>query len=1727
MAGSTINNYYINVTDKGTLAKVSGNAKDLQKSLNGVTTSAEKANRAITTGGAAADSAGRSFSKLSKSLDGSIVQVYAGFAANVFALSVAFEQLRKAAQVQQVVAGLEYLGARSGIALNATSKALREVTNNALSTEQALRSTAQLAAAGFSTDTIEQVGQAAANASIALGRNLPDSIDRLTKGITKLEPELLDELGIMTKLTEATNIYALANNKSALSLSSVEKRIAFSNAVLAEAEAKFGGVAEAAGNTQSYEKLAASLEDLKLKSLTLAANGLQPIASILSGSGTTLTGSAILFANTLAKQVLPSLYDTATAAAKATEALGGLRAEELKDVSAVSGRTAAAKAYNESLKQDLTSYTNVRNSVVLVDAAIDDYNKKLNTSGKISSETRTRYLNQVQALQLQKKELEELSGVTARYNTQRASAEAIQNAGSLSPNTLKSLKTAYLEILEEQMSLGNVTTVTNKKGEQSFKSLQVTIAKTAVTARALGAATLAAIPYIGAAVLALGLLKQAWDFATFSKNAEAYKKSVESLKDAVDTLTKSSEQYAKVATGTASLQTRTASQYEIAANSIRQVVEASDDLIAKGKELEANPWPDWITGMKGIRKTSFISKEDIDGVNVLNSRVKQLVDSQKLLQDGKGFGVFDSAKGKELKLEFEAINTALNSSNPLVRDAAKASIEAEGGFDELAKKLGNAKVASATLGRVLSNLNKGGLVETGEAVKAAISELKNLETASTKFLRSSVDATPYDSVILSLRSVNSELNKTQAIANKTGNKAPIGEILSGLGPDTLSLLSGVNQELIQNYNIQSQIIQVLEARKKAEGSLSAVDSYNLSSAKIYVESKKEALNLVQADLVIQQKAFVEAQGLERLAKAQATLLSARVSRFAEFYALSGAGEKARMQAEDAIRGIQASQLLAQKAIIDSSIAQQRVEIERLKTLKSITDELTVQSGLEKQKLAYVSLTEAKRTKNKEAISAAQAQADYADKQLQAVTELEAKKNQILDLEASSKALALQAAAITAANTTATEKNAKARLTDLKISNEILNSLESAAQTQSDVFVTQSKLNDLQKGGEESFFTQLKTLESLNKAGDIRLSQAQRTYEIAKGQRDTEIAIASAYGRGSKAYADAVKFANGRVDAAKAVLDTTTATVEAEKDLNIEQTISFGYIQKYLPAKQQVLDFAIKELDAQKSILDARADIAVLDAKIAAAKQGRELSAEEERQLNISSLKDQIVFARTSQSLRLSVIAAEYALMKAQVYQQKENLKLQLATLTANKAPQDQIDNISEIIRNLEVIPATLDRAYQSQKDLVGLSIESMEKQRTLLETQAKVTNKAFNTFGGIAAKTAQLTKARSDSAANDNTQGLSGVAGTDQETTTVITAARKSLDTLRKQVKEYGPLIAGDLEDSFASLNALGPNGEVVSSVVQGMLTIAESLGQVTEGFKMAAKAGIEFDATGKMTAESAQGLTSIFQGIGSAVSAVSAIQQSMSKASQNAIDQEIAAEQARDGQSAASLAKISALEAKKDAMARKSFEVNKKLQIAQAVVNTASAVTGALASAPAPFNFVLAGLVAAMGAAQVALISSTSYQSAASSSASTSEPASIAIGTRGNSVDLAKGNTNAAGEQAYLRGNQGYGTDSSNFTPRAYGGSAYLVGEKGPEVVSSITPATISSNGGGSSITSAQPINVSMTISALDSAGVEDVLKRNAGTLIEAIRGAANDSGTTFLESVDTSMYRRKGQKA
>lgn len=245
----------------------------------------------------------RDFANQAQGLGG-LVRVYATFAANLFAVSAAFNALREAAQTQQLIRGLDQLGAQSGRALGALSKELVNATGGAISLRESMTAVAQASSAGLANEQIKQLAIVANQASQALGLNMADALNRLSRGISKIEPELLDELGIFVRVDRAVQDYALALGKSASSLSEFERRQAFANAVLEQGQKKFGAIAAEAN---PFDKLLASIKDLALQGLTLVNKVLEPIIRLLAESPSALVAVFASIGVLLLKQALPAL----------------------------------------------------------------------------------------------------------------------------------------------------------------------------------------------------------------------------------------------------------------------------------------------------------------------------------------------------------------------------------------------------------------------------------------------------------------------------------------------------------------------------------------------------------------------------------------------------------------------------------------------------------------------------------------------------------------------------------------------------------------------------------------------------------------------------------------------------------------------------------------------------------------------------------------------------------------------------------------------------------------------------------------------------------------------------------------------------------------------------------------------------------------------------------------------------------------------------------------------------------------------------------------------------------------------------------------------------------------------------------------------------------------------------------------------------------------------------
>lgn len=200
----------------------------------------------------------RTFSDLAKAA-GPLPLLYANIAANAFALSEAFRLISEGEQLNRLEEVGNIIGGQIGIPVQSVAKDMQELTGHTISYGESMRLAAAAASYGFDSTQIEQMTMAARRASIALGVDMQDAMNRVIRGVSKLEIELLDELGITTKLTTAYENYAKEIGASADSLNSYQQRAALVNEINTQSVEKLGMLDEMLSNGAPWEKFGANM----------------------------------------------------------------------------------------------------------------------------------------------------------------------------------------------------------------------------------------------------------------------------------------------------------------------------------------------------------------------------------------------------------------------------------------------------------------------------------------------------------------------------------------------------------------------------------------------------------------------------------------------------------------------------------------------------------------------------------------------------------------------------------------------------------------------------------------------------------------------------------------------------------------------------------------------------------------------------------------------------------------------------------------------------------------------------------------------------------------------------------------------------------------------------------------------------------------------------------------------------------------------------------------------------------------------------------------------------------------------------------------------------------------------------------------------------------------------------------------------------------------------------
>ena len=603
----------------------------------------------------ATGASGRDFANQARGLDG-LVRLYATYAANVFAAGAAFRALSDAADTSNMVQGMNQLGAASGTALGTIAQNLRNATDGAISMREAMEATTKGTAAGLSGKQMELLGAVANKASKALGIGMPDAISRLTRGISKLEPELLDELGLFTKIGPATEDYARSIGKATGSLTDFERRQAFANAVLKEGMDKFSSIDIPAN---PYDKLLASLKDLSFVALEITNKAFVPLVNILSQNPVALLGVLAAIGASIIKSAIPALGQyrdnlkkTADASRMAFSTMYSDQQEKIGMGAAAAG-AAAEKAYRKSAatqsriqelskngafsKTNKTDYAALaaKDPFALTAAEIKSLDRRANDLAKRNSEEATRlkaHIAELKAIRagaemantnvqavvlanrtgllstdysnevIQKRTLNKLASDSIRSTT--AETQAIYGA-----------RTAYTKLNDEikKARAGQlmVQTGTEKNGDAIMKpapymsafqaGLTRTAGLTGIVVQKIGSLISAFGVWgmaIGALVGAFALL-DSW-FTKTEKEADAFNKAIKTTSDAVDNSARTLAALAKQpGIATASIQGFFAlsNASNTTTDAIETQIQTTKDLL---KALDNSGWDRAINNIKGL-----------------------------------------------------------------------------------------------------------------------------------------------------------------------------------------------------------------------------------------------------------------------------------------------------------------------------------------------------------------------------------------------------------------------------------------------------------------------------------------------------------------------------------------------------------------------------------------------------------------------------------------------------------------------------------------------------------------------------------------------------------------------------------------------------------------------------------------------------------------------------------------------------------------------------------------------------------------------------------------------------------------------------------------------------------------------------------------------------------------------------------------------------------------------
>jgi len=621
MAETIVKKVKIQVNDDGTLKRTSKDSQTLNRNMKGLSKQSSNASK--------------NFSKTAQGMQGVLVPAYAEVAARVFALSAAYMALSKVSNYSILIQGQEAYAKMTGKNMARIAKSVQVASKHMLDFKDASTSVALATTSGISSQQIVKMTEAAVDSSSALGRSVQDTMDRLTRGIVKAEPEILDEIGVIIRLDRVYKDYAESVSKSTAELTEAEKASARYTAIMGQLESKFGGIADNI-DPNYFAAMAATVMDIIYLFSTKLLPALSGPLKFLTESKAVLIAIMALIAKSLIGKIFPAFTTFGQKITdmpdKMQKRVDGLKKGISNLKTEIKGSRVELEQFNKMTKggrmtkgmQQARSAGDIEKYARLESAAIKRAQKSLTPGGTVKGGI-YQGMN-AQALKTLEQQVIKLGETSTRFNTKRQ-IEMKKHGLSLKGLQLgyANLKLKIAKFGQQQVELMNMGFLqgikqigTNFKlaAKESWVATRVIkagISGVTVAVTALGRAFNAAFKYFMWLTMAGAVVKSIasvwYDFDTkFRQAAQAASELGDSLRKVLEDL--EDKPFTINFDGIAKNFADALKNAEFAANLADEIYAATHKAMkALGKELSDMNWFDQLLDkIKGMMKMDDFSK---------------------------------------------------------------------------------------------------------------------------------------------------------------------------------------------------------------------------------------------------------------------------------------------------------------------------------------------------------------------------------------------------------------------------------------------------------------------------------------------------------------------------------------------------------------------------------------------------------------------------------------------------------------------------------------------------------------------------------------------------------------------------------------------------------------------------------------------------------------------------------------------------------------------------------------------------------------------------------------------------------------------------------------------------------------------------------------------------------------------------------------------------------------